>query len=91
MSSRTCPDWPQLMEVSPDLQFKHYSPREAELPAEVVMTLDAEVFDAVSLCCDLAHHVYNPEHTDARLAAALGSSHWLSLADWVSHRLRESA
>ena len=91
MSSRTCPDWPRLMEVSPDLQFKHYTPREAELPGEVVMKLDAAVFDAVSLCADLVHYVYNPEHTDAGLAAALSSSHWLSLPEWVAHRLRASA
>jgi hypothetical protein len=25
MSSRTCPDWPRLMEVAPDLQFMHYT------------------------------------------------------------------
>ena len=35
MSSRTCPDWPQLMEIAPELQFKHYTLREAQLPADV--------------------------------------------------------
>src|SRR5205085_1687677 len=34
MSSRTCPDWPALMELAPDLQFKHYTVAEAHLPAE---------------------------------------------------------
>ena len=34
MSSRTCPDWPQLMEIAPELQFKHYTVREAQLPAD---------------------------------------------------------
>ena len=29
MSSRTCPDWPLLMELAPDLQFKHYTVGEA--------------------------------------------------------------
>ena len=24
MSYQTCPDWPELMEIAPDLQFKHY-------------------------------------------------------------------
>ena len=36
MSSRTCPDWPLLMERAPELQFKHYTLREAQLPAEVL-------------------------------------------------------
>ena len=25
MSYKTCPDWPALMELAPDLQFKHMS------------------------------------------------------------------
>ena len=33
MSSRTCPDWPELTEIAPDLQFKHYTVAEARLPA----------------------------------------------------------
>ena len=36
MSSRTCPDWPQLMEIAPDLQFKHYTVAEAKLPADAL-------------------------------------------------------
>ena len=36
MSARTCPDWPQLMELAPDLQFKHYSVAEAHLPADAL-------------------------------------------------------
>ena len=32
MSSRTCPDWPRLMEIAPELQFKHYTVAEAKLP-----------------------------------------------------------
>jgi len=36
MTARTCPDWPQLMELAPDLQFKHYSVAEARLPADAL-------------------------------------------------------
>ena len=36
VSSRTCPDWPALLEVAPDLQFKHYTVAEARLPAEAL-------------------------------------------------------
>ena len=34
MSSRSCPDWPELMQVAPELQFKHYTLREVKLPAD---------------------------------------------------------
>jgi hypothetical protein len=37
MSSRTCPDWPELMELAPDLQFKHYTVAEAHLPSDALM------------------------------------------------------
>ena len=37
MSSRACPDWPDLMELAPELQFKHYSVSEAHLPADALM------------------------------------------------------
>ena len=36
---RTCPDWPDLMELAPNLQFKHYTATEAHLPAEVLMKM----------------------------------------------------
>ena len=39
MSSRTCPDWPKLMEYAPELQFKHYTVAEARLPAEALMNI----------------------------------------------------
>ena len=36
MSYKTCPDWPELMELAPDLQFKHMSVSDAQLPFDVV-------------------------------------------------------
>ena len=36
MSYKTCPDWPTLMELAPDLQFKHMTVQDAQLPFEVV-------------------------------------------------------
>jgi hypothetical protein len=33
MSSRSCPDWPTLLELAPELHFKHYTVAEARLPA----------------------------------------------------------
>ncbi len=54
MSSRSCPDWPQLMELAPELQFKHYTVREAQLPGDALVGIEAIDLDAVAICCDLA-------------------------------------
>ncbi len=82
MSSRTCPDWPRLMEVAPDLQFMHYTAAEAKLPADALVNVSDVSLTDVAICCDLEHHVFNAEHTDATLADALRASHWFDLADW---------
>ena len=66
MSARTCPDWPELMELDPDLQFKHYTCREAQLPAETLARMSSASLGEVEICCDLDHHVFNPGHTDQR-------------------------
>ena len=78
MSSRTCPDWPQLMELAPELQFKHYTVREAQLPGDAVVTIEG-----VAICCDLDRHVFYAEHTDPAVAAALRASHWFDLREWI--------
>jgi hypothetical protein len=84
MSARTCPDWPQLMELAPDLQFKHYSVLEARLPAEALVTLNEDSLDGIEICCDLEHNVYNAAHTDPRVDAALRGTHWYELAEWTT-------
>jgi hypothetical protein len=84
MSSRMCPDWPQLLEAAPELQFKHYTLGEAHLPADAVVHLEGVPFDEVSICCDLDRHVFNPQHTDARIATALGATHWFDLREWIA-------
>jgi len=84
MSSRTCPDWPQLMEVAPQLQFKHFTLREAQLPADAVVNVEGVGFDDVAICCDLESHVFNPEHTDPSIAEALRASHWFDLREWAA-------
>ena len=85
MSSRTCPDWPRLMELAPLLQFKHYTLREVQLPADALVALELADFDTVSICCDLDSHVLNSEHTDPAIAAALLASHWFELREWAAH------
>ncbi|HZT91829.1 MAG TPA: hypothetical protein VFA05_07315 [Gaiellaceae bacterium] len=79
MSSRACPDWPVLMEIAPDLQFRHYTLREAQLPAEAFVKLEGIDLDAVAVCADLDAHVFNPAHTDGRVADALRGTYWIRL------------
>ena len=82
MTSRTCPDWPALMEIAPDLQFKHYSVAEARLPADALVNLPDLSLQDVAICCDLEHNVYNAEHTDPKVTEALRATHWFELAEW---------
>jgi hypothetical protein len=82
VSSRTCPDWPALMELAPDLQFMHYTVAEAQLPADALVNIPGVSLEAVAICCDLERHVFNPQHTDGRVAAALRETHWFDLREW---------
>ena len=50
MSARTCPDWPELMELDPDLQFKHYTVAEAQLPAESLSRISHVSLGEVEIC-----------------------------------------
>ena len=61
-STRTCPDWPMLLEIAPDLHFKHYTLGEARLPAEVLVNIPDIPLEAVAICADLDHNVFNPSH-----------------------------
>ena len=83
MSSRTCADWPRLMELAPELQFKHYTLREAQLPADALVNVGEIDFDEVVICCDLDSHVFNAEHTGESVADALRASHWFDLREWA--------
>ena len=83
MSSRTCPEWPRLMELAPQLQFKHYTLREAQLPADAVVEIEAVDLDAVAICCDLDNHVFYAEHTEPAVADALRATHWFDLREWL--------
>ena len=84
MSSRTCPDWPRLMEIAPDLQFMHYTVAEAKLPAEVLANLQDISLQTVAICCDLERHVFNAEHTDSEIVAALAGTHWFDVREWAT-------
>ncbi len=83
VSSRTCPDWPDLMEIAPELQFKHYTVAELQLPADALMRIPGVPLSDVAICCDLEHNVFYAAHTDERVADALRSSHWFEVREWI--------
>jgi hypothetical protein len=72
------------MEIAPDLQFMHYTVAEAKLPAEALSNLPDVPLEAVAICCDLDHHVFNAQHTDPKVAAALRETHWYDLREWTT-------
>ena len=82
MSSRTCPDWPMLMEIAPELQFKHYTVAEAQLPADALMKVTEVALSEVAICCDLDHNVFFAGHTDPKVAEALRETHWFEVTEW---------
>ena len=84
MSSRTCPDWPLLMELAPELQFKHYTVAEARLPADALVNLPDVPLSAVAICCDLEHNVFHAGHTDPQVAEALRDTHWYEVQEWAT-------
>jgi hypothetical protein len=85
MSYKTCPDWPQLMELAPDLQFKHLTVHEAQLPFDIVARVPSDrTLEELEICCDLEHHVVNPAHTDPCVVEALQGTHWFDVAEWAT-------
>lgn len=84
MSTRTCPDWPQLMEIAPELRFKHCTLGEVHLPPEAFVQLEGISLDTVAICCDLDSHVYYADHTDPRVVASLRGTHWIDLREWAA-------
>lgn len=86
MSSRSCSDWPSHLEMTPELHFKHFTLAETQLPGEVMVSLSDVPVDALVLCADLEKNVFNPDHTDPRVAQALSGSHWLARQEWIDRR-----
>jgi hypothetical protein len=84
MSSRTCPDWPDLMELAPELQFKHYTVAEAQLPADALMLVKDVSLADVAICADLDKNVFYAAHTDPQVAEALRDTHWYEVREWAS-------
>jgi hypothetical protein len=74
-----------LMEVAPELQFMHYTVAEAKLPAEALGELVDVPLEAVAICADLDHYVFNAQHTEPKVAEALRGTHWFDLREWATH------
>jgi hypothetical protein len=84
MSTRSCPDWPDLLDRAPDLHFKHYTADELQLAADIVMALPSDLrLSEVEVCADIQRNVFYAAHTDPRLADALGRSYWQELDSWT--------
>jgi hypothetical protein len=81
VSSRACPDWPTLMELAPELQFRHYTIAEVQLPVDAFVQLEGLSGDVVAVCCDLDAHVFNHEHTEPRIVEALRGTHWIDVRE----------
>ena len=84
MTARTCPNWPELMELASDLQFKQYTVAEAQLPSEALARMSRVSLGDVEICCDIDHHVFNPSHTDPEVCEALRETHWFEVNEWAT-------
>ncbi len=83
MTTRSCPDWPELMEVAPELQFKHYAVLDAHLPADALMRVGGSLAE-MEICCDLERNVFHAGHTHPEVASALRGSYWYELREWAA-------
>ena len=72
------------MEIAPELQFKHYTVAEVQLPADALMKISQVALSDVAICCDLDKNVFNEPHTDPTVAEALRQSHWYEVREWIS-------
>jgi hypothetical protein len=53
MSTRSCPEWPELLDRAPDLHFKHYTADELQLAADIVVALGPGVrLSEIEVCAD---------------------------------------
>ncbi len=84
MSYKTCPEWPELMELAPDLQFKHISVADAQLPFDVLSKISHVSLSEIEMCADLEHNVFNAAHTDPQVVAALAGTHWFEVHEWAT-------
>ncbi len=81
MAMRSCPDWPEMLDRAPDLDFKHYTADELQLPHDIVLALGDVRLASLEVCADTSRNIFNPAHTDPRVGDALRASFWTDLDD----------
>ena len=81
MAMRSCPDWPEMLDRAPDLDFKHYTADELQLPHDIVLALGDVRLASLEVCTDTSRNIFNPAHTDPRVGDALRASFWTDLDD----------
>ena len=81
MALRSCPDWPEMLDRAPDLDFKHYTADELQLPHDIVLALGDVRLASLEVCADTSRNIFNPAHTDPRVGDALRASFWTDLDD----------
>lgn len=84
MSYKTCPEWPDLMELAPSVQFKHMSVRDVQLPFDVLARIPYAALEELEICCDMDHHVFNASHTHPLVVPALEGTHWFEVHEWAT-------
>jgi hypothetical protein len=72
------------MEIAPNVQFRHYTLAEAQLPVDAFVQLEGVDKDEVTVCADLDAHIFNPDHTDSRIVEALRGTHWIDVRELAS-------
>ena len=60
------------------------APAEAKLPSEALAELVDVPLQAVAICADLDHNVFNAQHTEPSVAEALRNTHWYELREWAT-------
>ena len=85
MSYKTCPDWPALMELAPDLQFKHMTVRDAQLPFDVVARIPDESRSTRSRSAATSSTTSStPRTPHPDVVSALEGTHWFEVNEWAT-------
>ena len=70
-----------MLDRAPDLDFKHYTADELQLPHDIVLALGDVRLASLEVCADTSRNIFNPAHTDPRVGDALRASFWTDLDD----------
>jgi hypothetical protein len=78
--ARPCPEWPTLMKIAPNLEFKHYTLADVLPGAATALSEAPEVpLGDLPVCGDLDQRVFFARHTNPSVIDLLRDSHWVDL------------